>query len=67
MIFANGDRYTGEFKKDKRSGYGSMLYLSERRLYVGKWSKDKPHGTGVVYALTAAKSVKYSKGVLVTK
>ena len=44
-----------------------MLYLSEKKLYVGKWSKDKPHGSGIIYNLSAAKSVKYNKGVVVTK
>ena len=40
MIYANGERYNGEWKDDKRSGKGSMMYATNER-YDGEWKEDK--------------------------
>ena len=40
--------YTGEFKEDKRDGYGEYVYNYGSRQFRGYWKKDKQHGIGFV-------------------
>lgn len=47
LVFANGDVYTGDFRKDMRAGFGLMVFASGKR-YSGEWKKDYPHGPGRV-------------------
>jgi hypothetical protein len=51
FIFANGDRYDGEYKiTDEgniiRHGYGKHISANQEFIYEGSWEQDKMHGTG---------------------
>ena len=39
-IFANGDKYVGEWKKGKKHGQGIFTYISGK-IEEGVWKKDK--------------------------
>jgi hypothetical protein len=39
--------YEGQFKNDKRHGFGRVLYASF--YYVGEWENDRQHGEGKQY------------------
>ena len=41
-----GDRYEGELKGGRHSGYGTTAYANGNR-YAGTWLNDKAHGQGV--------------------
>ena len=43
--FANGDKYVGEYKNDKKHGHGSFSYSNGDK-YVGQWKDGKRHGKG---------------------
>lgn len=45
VVYANGDRYTGEFKHAIRHGKG-ILYASSGNKYMGEWVDDIKHGEG---------------------
>jgi S1-C subfamily serine protease len=46
--YANGDKYVGEFKDDKRNGQGAFIFGSKSEWagdeYVGQFKDDKFHG-----------------------
>ena len=42
------DIYFGEFKNEKREGYGKYI-LENGECYIGQWSNDKKHGKGILY------------------
>jgi len=42
--YQNGDSYNGEFRDDKRNGYGAYNYHKERVKYSGMWKNNLPHG-----------------------
>jgi hypothetical protein len=44
--YANGGKYIGAFKDDKRSGRGTMTYANGSE-YVGEWNDDKGNGQGI--------------------
>ena len=44
-IWANGDKYDGEWKNDKRNGYGTFTWANGYK-YVGEWKNDKINGFG---------------------
>lgn len=53
MIYANGDRYTGEWKNDQRNGKGTQQdkelgkqTCADGSHYAGDWKDDKKNGTG---------------------
>ena len=51
FIFANGDRYEGEFiitdeGQMMRHGQGKHTSADQQLIYDGTWSEDKMHGTG---------------------
>ena len=43
--FANGDKYVGEWKDDKKYGQGTYTFANGDK-YVGEWKDDKRHGQG---------------------
>ena len=43
--FANGDKYVGEFKDDKRTGQGTYTWADGDK-YVGEYKDDKRTGQG---------------------
>ena len=45
MTWANGDKYVGEWKEDKRHGQGTYTWASGSK-YVGEYKDDKRHGQG---------------------
>ncbi len=45
MIYANGEKYDGEFFENKRSGYG-VLKFSNGETYTGSFQNDNMHGLG---------------------
>ena len=45
MTTASGDKYEGEWEKDKRHGQGTNTWASGGK-YVGKWVDHKMHGHG---------------------
>jgi hypothetical protein len=40
MTFANGDKYEGEWKDDKRNGQG-IFTSNDGNVYEGTWKNDK--------------------------
>ena len=46
--FANGDVYTGEYKRGKRHGQGKLLFANGD-LYSGQWEDDRFHGFARYY------------------
>ena len=40
--------YSGQFKEDKRDGYGEYIYNYGSRTFRGYWKSDKQHGIGFV-------------------
>jgi hypothetical protein len=42
---ANGNKYLGEYRNDKRHGQGSFTYASGGK-YVGEWRAGLPNGQG---------------------
>ncbi len=43
--FADGDKYVGEWRDDKRNGQGTATYADGGK-YVGEWRDNKRHGQG---------------------
>ena len=41
----SGNKYEGDFKYDKRHGYGTYTWLDGTK-YEGYWEKDQMHGKG---------------------
>jgi hypothetical protein len=46
MIYAEGNKYNGEWKDGERSGNGKFI-SSTGFEYEGEWLNDKKHGIGV--------------------
>ena len=47
MTYNNGDKYTGEWKNDKREGKGIMEY-ENGNIYDGEWKNDLKEGKGIM-------------------
>ena len=47
LVFAQGDRYDGEFEGGRRSGRGAYTYANGD-VYTGMWKKDVREGDGVL-------------------
>ena len=43
--YANGDKYVGEYKDDKRNGQGTYTYANGDK-YVGEYKDNMMHGQG---------------------
>jgi hypothetical protein len=46
--YADGGKYSGEFKDGKKDGRGSLLYANGNR-YGGEWKDDKRSGKGTLF------------------
>jgi hypothetical protein len=44
---ANGNKYVGEFRDQKRHGQGTMTYAKTGNKYVGEWKENRNEGFGV--------------------
>ena len=44
--WADGDKYVGDYKDDKRNGLGTLTFDSGSK-YVGDWKDNKQHGQGM--------------------
>lgn len=40
VIYANGDTYKGEFRMNKKDGFGTLFSVSTQELYIGNWSNN---------------------------
>jgi len=52
QYFENGDKYEGEFIKDKKSGFGKFFWNQEPwkgDLFEGHWENNKRNGFGTYY------------------
>src|SRR5690606_30923060 len=47
MIYASGNYYEGDWKFDKKSGYGDMNWLTTNEVYKGFWEENLQNGFGV--------------------
>ena len=45
FTLANGEKYIGEYRDDKRNGQGTYMFSNGAK-YVGEWRDDKRHGQG---------------------
>ena len=43
MIYANEDKYEGQFKDGKRDGHG-VRTNKDGSSYIGEYQNEKPHG-----------------------
>ena len=62
MNYPDGRRYEGEYKDNKRDGYGIMTYqdggfYQEGSRYEGEWKNDKRNGQGVMTYLDDGRSL----------
>ena len=44
--WSDGRSYLGEYKDDKKHGYGIYKW-NDGRLYLGNWMRGKQHGLGI--------------------
>ena len=44
----NKDQYEGEYKNEKREGYGKYIW-ENGEYYIGQWLNDKENGKGIIY------------------
>jgi hypothetical protein len=44
-LFANGEKYVGDFKNGKYDGYGEITFINGQK-YVGEWKNDMQNGKG---------------------
>ena len=58
LTFANGAKYVGEWKDDKRHGQGTATFANGEK-YVGEFKEDKYHGQGTYTFANGTKSVGY--------
>lgn len=46
--FADGSRYIGQFRANRRDGIGTFTWAEDQSMYTGEWRDDMPHGRGQV-------------------
>ncbi|KAG7393818.1 hypothetical protein PHYBOEH_006001 [Phytophthora boehmeriae] len=46
LVFANGDKYEGEFRQGFRHGHGVFTSKHGARVYDGEWRRGEQHGVG---------------------
>lgn len=55
-IWANGDKYIGEWKNDRKDGQGTYIWASGEK-YTGEWKNDKRDGQGTYIQANGEKYV----------
>ena len=55
-VFANGNKYVGEFKEGKRHGQGTFTWVDGEK-YVGEYKKGKQSGQGTNFFKNGAKYI----------
>ena len=45
-MFANGDKYIGQWREGKQHGTGKLIYANGD-IFEGKWNNDRIHGSGI--------------------
>ncbi|ETV79393.1 hypothetical protein, variant [Aphanomyces astaci] len=48
FVYANGDVYSGTFRKGCRHGVGKYTSKLSRHVYDGEWDMDQRHGQGIL-------------------
>lgn len=46
MVYASGNEYEGEWRKNLKQGQGIMAWKDMQEEYVGEWKEGFPHGEG---------------------
>ena len=59
-LFANGDKYVGEWRDGKEHGQGTKIYPGGAK-YVGEFRNGSIHGLGTYVGVHEALSIKYSR------
>ena len=49
IIYANGDKYDGDFNNGKKNGFGRFTTKSGSHCYSGYWLDDAKHGEGEIH------------------
>uniref|UniRef100_T1GPG0 Junctophilin n=1 Tax=Megaselia scalaris TaxID=36166 RepID=T1GPG0_MEGSC len=61
------ETYSGEWKKDKREGFG-IAERSDGLKYIGEWSNNRKHGYGItIFQDGRIEEGKYKNNILITK
>ena len=47
-FWKDGRKYEGEYKNDKKEGFGKYYWTDGRR-YEGQWRNGKQHGKGMYF------------------
>lgn len=48
FIFSNKDTYVGEWRDNKREGYGIWTCAATGDIYEGNWENDERNGKGIM-------------------
>jgi len=59
--FTSGSRYTGNWKENKKDGFGTLIYVNGNK-YEGEWKNDKRHGKGTYWVKEGKKLFKEYAG-----
>jgi hypothetical protein len=49
-VYTRQGTYTGDWRENRRNGFGVQTYLPSGERYEGEWSENVRHGKGVLYA-----------------
>lgn len=59
MQYPSGNSYEGEWRDDRKDGYGTMVWKTLDEVYTGHWHKNLPHGFGEhIWGESTVKTVK---------
>ena len=65
IFFTSGEEYKGEWKNDKKEGYG-IIYFPNGDKYEGEFKQDIYNGYGTFYSILGFKYNKFFKSILST-
>ena len=65
FTWPDGRRYEGNYKDDKKSGFGIYTWKKEGKKYEGEWQNGKQHGVGkMIFEDGTEKNGKWENGKL---